>query len=124
MPRFRLALVLAALLALAPTAHADPAKRACGQVLLPMSDGVRLHGWVNREDPQTPRPVLLTISSYQNSGCPGGSSYYVSPSVANRMTMVFINMRGTGASEGTFDLFGPDTRRDIDDILDWIVRQP
>src|SRR4051812_5505336 len=97
-------------------AHADPAKRSCGQGLLPMKDGVRLHGWVNREDPVTPRPVLLTITSYQNSGCPGGSSYYVSPSVANRMTMVFVSMRGTGASEGKFDLFGLDTRRDIDDV--------
>src|SRR3954453_9297298 len=119
---FFLALVAAA--GLAAPAHADPTKRACGQVLLPMHDGVRLHGWVNREDPQAPRPVLLTITSYQNSGCPGGSSYYVSPSVANRMTMVFVSMRGTGASEGKFDLFGPDTRSDIDDILDWIVKQP
>src|SRR4051794_16297694 len=124
MPRFRLALVLAALLALAPTAHADPAKRACSQVLLPMSDGVRLHGWVNREDPLTPRHVLLTISSYQNSGCPGGSSYYVSPAVANRMTMVFINMRGSGASEGDYDLFGPNTQRDIHAVIDWITKQP
>src|SRR6476660_8194471 len=92
-------LFMVALVWLAAPAHADPAKRSCGQ-------------------------VLLTITSYQNTGCPGGSSYYVSPSVANRMTMVFISMRGTGASEGTFDLFGADTQRDINDVLDWIVKQP
>src|SRR3954471_14732967 len=115
-------LFLVALAWLASTAHAARSERACGQVLLPMKDGVRLHGWVNREDPVTPRPVLLTISSYQNSGCPGGSSYYVNPSVANQMTMVFISMRGSGASEGRYDLFGSDTRRDINDVLDWVVR--
>ena len=123
----RTLLVLAVLTlaaAACPPAQADVAKRACSQVLRPMKDGVRLHGWVNREDPVRPRPVLLTITSYTNSGCPGGSSYYVSPAVANQMSMVFISMRGTGASEGTFDLFGQDTKRDIDDVLDWIVAQP
>src|SRR3954453_14882202 len=117
-------LFLVALAWLASTAPADPGKRACGHGLLPRKGGVRLHGWVNREDPVTPRPVLLTISSYQNSGCPGGSSYYVSPAVANRMTMVFINMRGSGASEGTYDLFGPKTKSDIHAVIDWITRQP
>ena len=119
-----LVIVLAAALVGASSAAADPATRSCGQVLLPMSDGARLHGWVNREEPVVRRPVLLTISSYQNSGCPAGSSYYVSPAVANRMTMVFINMRGSGASEGTYDLFGPRTQADIHAIVDWITRQP
>lgn len=118
------AAVLALGVLLVPAAHADPATRSCGQVLLPMADGVRLHGWVNREEPMVARPVLLTISSYQNSNCPGGGSYYVSPTVANRMTMVFINMRGSGASEGTYDLFGPNTQSDIHAVIGWITRQP
>ena len=119
-----LGFVAGLLLCAAPAAHADPAVRSCSQVLLPMSDGVRLHGYVSHEVPTAPRPTLLTISSYQNSNCPGGSSYYVSPAVANRMSMVFINMRGSGASEGTYDLFGPKTQSDIHAVIQWITSQP
>jgi len=106
------------------TGIAQATPRSCSEFLLPMHDGVRLYGWVNREDPAVPRPVLLTISSYQNNSCPGASSYYVSPQVANQFTMVFINMRGSGASEGTFDLFGPDTQSDIHTIVQWTASQP
>lgn len=119
-----LAVVLGVALACSAATAGAAVPRTCDQVLLPMHDGVRLHGWVNHEKVAAPRPVLLTISSYQNDHCPGGSSYAVAPNVASQMTMVFINMRGSGASEGTYDLLGADTKSDIHEVIAWAASQP
>jgi hypothetical protein len=54
----------------AVTASAATPQRLCTEELITMSDGVRLHAWVSRLAPDTPRPVLhrsLTFSSARSS---------------------------------------------------------
>jgi hypothetical protein len=41
--------------------------RLCHEVLLPMSDGVRLYGWGREAEPSAPRPFLLTVQQYDNT---------------------------------------------------------
>jgi putative CocE/NonD family hydrolase len=44
--------------------------------------------------------------------------------VINQFTLVQVADRGTGLSEGTFDLNGPRTQQDINESIDWAASQP
>lgn len=129
--------VALALLA-APSARAE--ERLCTETLVPTSDGVKLHAWVSRLAPDRARPVLFMMDSYARQGKPGQGPQYnnacpevlpddgvpgwLSVDVINRFTLVQVSYRGTGSSEGLFDLTGRRTQRDIREAIAWAARQP
>lgn len=131
--RLLAAVALLATLAVARPAAADdpPGARICDDTTVTMSDGVRLHTWVSRLAPDTPKPVLLEIESYNvpSTTCPttlpsDGTPAYVDPALVERFTLVHVSYRGTGSSEGRFDLTGPRTQADVDEVIDWAAAQP
>ncbi|WP_328996144.1 CocE/NonD family hydrolase [Kribbella sp. NBC_01245] len=126
-----LCLLLAALSAATAATAATDSARVCEEKLVSMSDGVRLHTWVSRVAPDKPRPVLLEIESYARPGnkCPTflpGDYYphFLSPELIDRFTLVHVSYRGAGSSEGVFDLTGPDTQRDVREVIAWAADQP
>lgn len=108
---------------LAPPAHA--AQASCEEVLIPLSDGTRLHGWVRHgaDVGAGPTPVLWTMTPYTNTGCPGPGAIFDSE-IAEQVSWVKVSYRGTGASEGEQDAWGPGDRADIQEVGDWIASQP
>jgi putative CocE/NonD family hydrolase len=44
--------------------------------------------------------------------------------VRHGYVQVIVDVRGTGSSEGDWNLFGPQTQRDAYDVARWVVRQP
>ena len=114
-----------------PAGAADPPQRLCTETLVGASDGVRLHTWISRLTPDQPRPVLLEMESYARpgNGCPTflpGDYYpnFLAPELIDRFTLVHVSFRGTGSSEGVVDLTGPDTQRDVRDVIAWAAAQP
>lgn len=128
----------------APTvgsARAAGPPRLCSEQLITMSDGVRLHAWVSRLAPDRPRPVLFMMDSYSRSGQADGQTgpannscpralpddyvpQWLSTSVTDQFTLVQVADRGTGLSEGVFDLNGPRIQQDVNESIDWAARQP
>ena len=109
-----------------------PGGRTCLEELVPMSDGVRLHVWVSSVDPARPQPVLLELDSYANpdhaNACPEflPSDYFgqtFDPALLQSFTLVHASQRGSGASEGLFDMIGPDTQRDLSEVIAWAREQ-
>lgn len=128
-----LLVLLATLLVARPVGADDPPPpaRLCDDTTVTMSDGARLHTWVSRLAPDTPKPVLLEIESYNvpSNTCPttlpsDGTSAYVDQSLVERFTLVHVSYRGTGSSEGRFDLTGPRTQADVDEVISWAAAQP
>src|SRR3954452_7546399 len=124
----------------APSRAAETTARICDEQVLPMSDGVRLHAWVSRLAPDQRRPVLFMMDSYARGGKAGESPgynnacpetipddyvpQYLSKDLIDRFTLVQVSYRGTGSSQGLFDLTGPRTQRDLHEALKWAARQP
>jgi hypothetical protein len=48
------------------TAQAARPGHRCDEVVVPMRDGVRLHGWLDAVQPTSARPLFVTFSSYSN----------------------------------------------------------
>ena len=134
------AALIAAWVVLCGAAPASAQERLCTETVVPMDDGVKLHAWVSRKAPDVARPVLFMMDSYARSGRPGGDPAYdnacpeflpddyvpefLSPAVTDRFTLVQVSYRGTGASEGMFDMTGERTQRDLRAALDWASAQP
>src|SRR4051794_21082447 len=119
LPSLVLVLVLAAL-----ALHAAPASAAgCQEIAVTMSDGVRLDGWFVPAATGGRAPVLWTMTPYTNTGCPGGVTGMGSK-LTSRFNIVRLSYRGTGASEGVSDEWGPQTRKDVLEVGRWIVAQP
>lgn len=111
-----------------PTAPST--ERICEETLIEMDDGVRLYAWASRVAPDGPRPVRLFLTPYRNNACPtdtvhnyANQDQFLSPEVANRMTLVDVSMRGTGSSEGAFEHLGPRTQQDIRAVVSWAAQQ-
>src|SRR4051812_11113124 len=114
-----LVLVLAAL-----ALHAGPASAAgCQEIAVTMSDGVRLDGWFVPAAAGGRAPVLWTMTPYTNTGCPGGVTGMGSD-LSSKFNIVRLSYRGTGASEGVSDEWGPQTRKDVLEVARWITSQP
>ncbi|HEX7134233.1 MAG TPA: CocE/NonD family hydrolase [Iamia sp.] len=126
-----LLLVIAAVPGPPVAADDPPGTRLCDDTTVTMSDDVRLHTWVSRLAPDTPKPVLLEFESYNvpSNTCPttlpsDGTSAYVDQSLVERFTLVHVSYRGSGSSEGLFDLTGPRTQADVDEVISWAAAQP
>lgn len=116
---------------LIPALAEAQSERLCEEQLIEMDDGVRLHAWVSRLPPDQPRPVLFEMETYAShgNGCPEflPSDYYgefLDPAVIDRFTLVHVSYRGTGASEGLFDLSGRRSQQDLHAALDWAAAGP
>ena len=134
------ALLVALALLAGAAAPARGQDRVCTETTVPMDDGVQLHAWVSRAAPDAARPVLFMMDSYARSGrenenpeydnaCPeflpdDYVSEFLSRDLTERFTLVQVSYRGTGASEGLFDMTGTRTQRDLRAALDWAAGQP
>jgi putative CocE/NonD family hydrolase len=49
---------------------------------------------------------------------------WLSTDVTNQFTLVQVADRGTGLSEGVFDVNGPRIQQDVNEAIDWAARQP
>jgi predicted acyl esterase len=122
-------------------APAHAITRTCTETKIRMSDGVQLHAWVARAPAaRKPRPTLFMMDSYARSGHPGKDSQYdnacpevlpddyvpsfLSQAIVDRFDLVQVSYRGTGASQGLFDMTGPRTQQDIHEAVRWAARQP
>jgi uncharacterized protein len=108
---------------------APPTKGAtatCDELLVAMPDGTRLHGWA-RHGARAParRPVVWTMTPYTNTGCRDNIPYNaMTAEMVEQVTVVSISYRGTGASEGVQDLWGPGDRTDVQAVGDWLAARP
>jgi uncharacterized protein len=94
---------------------------------LEMRDGVSLSAMVRFPDPRLygegPYPTVVEYSGYDpsnpNSPQPGTT-------IANAFgfATVGVNLRGTGCSGGTFDVFNPAQQADGYDVIEIVARQP
>lgn len=129
--------VLGVLLGFASPAQA----RVCDEVSVAMSDGVGLHAWVSRAEPaDARRPVLFMMDSYSRGGYPGRGPRpdnacpetlpddyvpaFLAKELPDRFTLVQVAYRGTGSSEGLFDVTGARTQQDLGEALAWADALP
>ena len=95
------------------------------------SDGVKIGVRIYRPDGPGPFPALFAISPYRydNNSLPaypmflwretGPIEWYVQQGYA----YVHADVRGTGFSEGSFELFSNREQRDLYEIIEWIAAQ-
>ena len=107
------AIVWAALLAVAATAGADVVDQ---DERVAMSDGVTLQTTVTGEAPLAARPTIVEFSPYG----PGSATSTTSGPEYNKL---LVQIRGTGACDGSFDAFGPRTQADVVETLRWACAQ-
>ena len=132
--------VVALALVAGAAAPASAQERLCTETPVTMDDGVQLNAWVSRPAPDVARPVLFMMDSYARSGREGGNPAYdnacpaflpddyvpefLSRELTERFTLVQVSYRGTGASQGLFDMTGARTQQDLRAALDWAAGQP
>jgi putative CocE/NonD family hydrolase len=92
---------------------------------IPMRDGVVLEANIQRPDAEGEFPALIIQTPYNKDGAInlalGGAANYF---VERGYVVVTVDVRGTGASQGTWDSFGPDEQRDGVDVVKWARTQP
>jgi putative CocE/NonD family hydrolase len=103
-------------------------------VAVPMSDGVVLRADIHYPTvPETgqpaagPFPVLLSITPYGKKAPPpaaqigGGAVPYL---IKRGYIEVMVDVRGTGASSGSFEMFGDRQAQDGVELVEWASTQP
>lgn len=103
-------------------------------VEVPMSDGVVLRADIHYPvDPETgqpaagPFPVLLSVTPYGKKAPPpaaqigGGATPYL---IKRGYIEVMVDVRGTGASGGSFEMLAAEQRQDGVDLVDWAATLP
>ncbi|MBF1801120.1 CocE/NonD family hydrolase [Alloalcanivorax profundimaris] len=98
------------------------------QQLITLRDGIRLSASVTLpadEDGNPapgPFPVVATFTGYNQAlGLIGAADPYL---VKRGYAYIIADLRGTGASEGTWQAFGETDHEDIGELLDYIDAQP
>jgi putative CocE/NonD family hydrolase len=99
-----------------------------------MSDGVVLRADIHYPTvPETglpaagPFPVLLSVTPYGKKAPPpaaqigGGATRYL---IKRGYIEVMVDVRGTGASAGSFEMFGPRQAQDGAELVDWASTLP
>lgn len=99
-------------------------------IAIRMRDGTTLLADVHRPDAEGRFPALLAASPYprqmQDLGAPAGfieagrTDFWV----ARGYVHVIANLRGTSGSEGCFNFFDAQERRDVHDLVEWVAAQP
>jgi putative CocE/NonD family hydrolase len=94
-------------------------------VPITMRDGTVLRANVTRPDAPGKFPVLITQTPYGKDGAVilalGGATDAL---VQRGYVQVTVDVRGTGASAGSWDSFGPAEQVDGYDVVEWAARQP
>jgi uncharacterized protein len=108
----------ALVLAVAVLAFAAPAGAAqtSESARFTASDGVSIQTTVSGEGPLSARPVVVEFSPY------GRNTQTIDP--GPDFNLLLVQVRGTGDSDGKFDIFGPRTQKDIAEVLRWACDQP
>jgi putative CocE/NonD family hydrolase len=93
-------------------------------VPITMRDGTVLRANVTKPDVPGRYPVLVTQTPYGKDGAVilalGGQT---DPLVQRGYVQVTVDVRGTGASGGSWDSFGPAEQQDGYDIVEWAARR-
>jgi len=117
--RRTLAALLAAAVALvAALLPMSPGAAAAGdqKLRITASDGTSLAATLTTAGTETPRPTVVEFTPYGESG-----ATYSFPSDYNFLS---VQDRGTGDSDGQFDVLGPQAQQDVVDVLRWACQQP
>lgn len=85
-------------------------------VRITSTDGTSLAATLASPDLTTPRPTVVEFTPYGE----GGAAFTVGPEY-NYLT---VQVRGTGDSDGSFDVLGPDSQKDVVASLQWACQQP
>ncbi|MFF0061015.1 CocE/NonD family hydrolase [Streptomyces sp. NPDC005279] len=96
------------------------------------SDGIRICVDVYLPDGDGPFPALYAVAPFRKDllYLPAVSIFrYIEPGPIDHWTghgyaVVIGDQRGTGRSEGEFELFGPAEQRDFHDTIEWIASRP
>jgi len=101
-------------------ARSDTAAFTITDVMIPMEDGVELHGRLYRPDPVgTPRPTIFSMTPYTVDDAHAYGTYFARHGYA----YLNVDVRGRGASGGTFRPLvqdGPDGAS----VVAWVAEQP
>lgn len=100
---------------------------------VPSFDGKKMDSWVYR--PKTPDgvrvPVIINFSPYWGNLAPAAgergdhfSQYLIDYFVPRGFAVVLTSVRGTGQSEGCFNLGGETEKRDALAVIDHFAKQP
>ncbi|HET6153460.1 MAG TPA: CocE/NonD family hydrolase [Marmoricola sp.] len=81
-----------------------------------MSDGTSLAATLTGAAPLVPRPTVVEFTPYGESSA--------SFTVSDDFNYLLVQDRGTGDSDGSFDVLGPAAQRDVVDSLRWACAQP
>lgn len=116
--RLALALSLAAagLTAWPPPARADDPAPVVVDQRFTTSDGVDLQTTLTSTGPVTAKPTVVEFSPYGD----GSRTLEVTPDY----NCLLVQIRGTGDSDGSFDALGPQSQRDVVEVLEWACSQP
>ena len=83
-----------------------------------MSDGLRLVGDLHKPAGRGPWPTIVTTTPY-GKGALGPEEYFPQRGYAHFVA----DIRGTGASNGRWQVLGPREARDVAEIVEWAGRQ-
>jgi putative CocE/NonD family hydrolase len=86
------------------------------------SQGVQLNGWVTRPAEPGPWPTVVEYTAYAAGGLPDNDAGV--SLVRSGYAYLIVSAPGLQLSEGTFDMFGPVTRRGGYDTVEWAAAQP
>lgn len=122
---------------LRPEWSAPPARYGVGvrrNVAVEMSDGVVLRADIHyptERDTGSPAvgpfPVLLSVTPYGKLAPPPAAQIGGGPTprlIRRGYIEVMVDVRGTGASGGSFQMFGPDQARDGVELVNWAATLP
>ena len=120
--RLRLGLVVALLAGLVPAAVITSASAATSSytlhqdVFIPMSDGVLISANVFVPNKGCPCPTILNQDPYRKTTSPNGF-------VQHGYAEVITDVRGTGSSQGYWQVFSAREQKDGKEVVDWITKQ-
>ncbi len=97
----------------APAGAADP---VVVEHRFTASDGVELQTTLTSQGPVEAKPTVVEFSPY------GRNSQTLS--VSADYNFLLVQIRGTGDSDGSFDALGPNSQRDVVEVLEWACAQP
>ncbi|MGH8457331.1 MAG: CocE/NonD family hydrolase [Stenotrophobium sp.] len=96
---------------------ADP-PQVSQNVQFTASDGVSLATQLGGAGPLplVPRPLVVEFGPYDQASCNecAGPDY----------NYLYVEIRGTGKSDGAFDALGPRSQQDVVEVLNWACQQP
>lgn len=123
------AVVLAVLAAFAAPVVAAPPPLTSGPYAagyVPLADGTELRYTVFLPEGPGPFPTAMQYDVYAAGSNPfeNGQDAMGARLLAAGFAVLGVNVRGSGCSSGTFDVFSPQTARDGYDAVEWAARQP